>query len=247
MSKIINKKINTNLKSALKHSFTPPSPQRRDAFVNSISYPKATLKEVFISQIGFIRKRVWLVFALTFCFAFYYVSVANITSNIVATMSALLPACVICVTSELYKSCSYNMEEMELACKYNLQKVTLMRLALLGTVSFLMLVLFIALANRSDIGLIRTTIYLTVPYLFSNYISLCLILKFRGKETLYMVAGVCGFVSLCMLLANTSYAFIYHATYTYLWVLALMVLSILLISTLIGFTKSQEELQWNLN
>ncbi len=235
--------MDKKLKLALKHSFTPPPPQNRDKFANSVSMPKATFGEVFLSQIRFIRKRVWFIFALCVCSAF--INIVQVESNIVSLVSAILPLFVLCTTCEIFKSCSYKMEEMELASKYNLAKITLMRLGILGAASFVMLVLFTLFANNNDFGFIRNVMYLTVPYLFSSYVSLLIVSKYHAKETTYVVAGVCGSVSFFMLLSNTSYAFIYNVTFTYLWVIAFATLAVLLAITIIRFTKLQEELQWS--
>ncbi len=237
--------MDKKLKLALKQSFTPPASQNREKFANSISYPQATFNEVFLSQIRFIRKRVWVMFALCVCSAFFYINTVPIKSDIISVVSAILPLFVLCTTSEFFKSCSYNMEEMELACKYNLAKITLMRLGILGAASFVMLVLFICFANNNNFGVFRNAMYLTVPYLFSSYVSLLIVSKYHAKETTYVVAGVCGSVSFFMFLSNTSYAMIYHAAFTYLWGLAFATLAVLLALTLIKFTKLQEELQWN--
>ncbi len=237
--------MDKKLKLALKQSFTPPTPQNRDKFVDSISYPKATFSEVFLSQISFIRKRVWFIFALCVCTAFFYINIVEIKGNIISVVSAILPLFVLCTTCEIYKSCSYKMEEMELACKYNLAKITLIRLGILGAASFVMLVLFTCFANNNDFGFIRNVMYLTVPYLFSSNVSLLIVSKYHAKETTYVVAGVCGSVSFFMFLSNTSYTFIYNMAFTHLWAIAFGALAVSLVITLIRFTKLQEELQWS--
>ncbi len=238
--------MDKKVKIALKQNFIPPSPQRRDTFVNSISMPKAKFSEVFLSQIGFIRKRVWFMFAICTCFAFYNVNTIEIGSNIISTVSAILPLFVLCATSEIYKSTSHNMGEMELVCKYNLSKIILMRTGILGTTSFVMLILFICITTNTDYGMVRSIIYLTVPFLLSSYLSLLIISRLHLKETVYICAGVCGSVSIFMLLASVNYNFIYDASITYIWVMAFFILSLLLVHCFIRFIKLQEELQWNL-
>lgn len=238
--------MDKKLKTALKQSFTPPPTQRKTQFTNSISCPKARFREVVISQILFIRKRVWLLFMISTCFAFFYTEFANIPENIVAVVSAILPFISLCTAMEIYKSAACNMEEMELACKYNLTKIMLMRLGVLGTVSFIMLALFVLIVGKSDFGMFRNIVYITVPYLLSSYLSLSIISKLRSKETIYVCAGTSGVISVLILLAGSSYKFIYHLDFMATWVALFTILVGLLSYSLIRFTKSQEELQWNL-
>lgn len=238
--------MDKRLKSALKQSFAPPPAQHKKTFLNSMADPKASFWEVLISQIAFIRKRVWLLFALCVCSAYCYTIYADVPENIVMGVSAILPLFSLCTITEIYKSTAYNMEETELACKYHLPKITLMRIGILGIVSFAMLILFIIIIGKSNFGLFRNTIYLSAPYLLSSYLSLLVISKWRSKETIYICAVTSGAISLIFLAAHNRLYFIYSADFTFLWVVAFSLLSVLLFYTLIGFTKSQEELQWNL-
>lgn len=238
--------MDKKLKSALKQSFTPPPTEHREEFINSISYPKATFREVLISQITFIRKRVWLSFMLSVCLAFFYTQFVKVPENIVAGVSAILPLFSLCTITEIYKSTAYNMKEMELACKYNLPKITLMRIGILGTVSFTILVLLVIIVGKSDFGALRNTIYIGVPYLLSSNISLLIISKFTSKETIYVCGAISGTVSIIMMIASNSYQFIYSTDFTFIWITLFTILVGLLCYSFIRFLKSQEELQWNL-
>ncbi len=238
--------MNKKLKLALKQGFPSPPTQYKEEFVNSISYPKAKFSEVLISQIGFIRKRVWILFVLSVCFAFLYAEVSNVSENIVAVVSAILPLFSLCTITEIHKSKAYNMVETELACKYNLPEIVLMRLSILGGVSFALLILLVAIVGKSDFGTLRNTIYLAVPYLISSYISLLVILKVHSKETIYICATTSGMISIFIAIASINYKFIYNANFTLIWTITFVVLVGLLFFSLIRFIKSQEEIQWNL-
>ncbi len=237
--------MDRKLKSALKQNFTPPPSQHSEQFINSISYPKAKFSEVLISQIGFIRKRVWFLFVLSVCFAFFYTEFANVSENSVSGVSAILPLFSLATITEIHKSTSHNMDEMELACKHNLSKITLMRLGILGTISFIMLILLVGIVGESDFGTLRNTVYIAVPYLLTSYISLLIISKLRTKETIYVCATVSGAVSVFTFMANSNYKFIYNADFTFIWIITFAVLIALLSYSLIRFSKLQEELQWN--
>lgn len=238
--------MDKRLKSALKQSFVPPPAQQREQFINSISYLKAPFGEVLISQITFIRKRVWFLFVLCVCFVFYYTTYAKVPENIVMGVSAILPLVSLCTVTEIYKSTACNMEETELACKYNLPKIILMRIGILGIVSFVMVVLFVIIIGKNSFGMFRNTIYISVPYLLSSYLSLLVISKLRSKETVYVCALISGVISLFIMAAHNNYKFIYNADFIFIWVVTFAILAALLFYRLIRFTKLQEELQWNL-
>ncbi len=236
--------MDKQLKLLLKTSFAlqEPKDSEIEKFVNSISYPKARFRQVLFSQIGYIRKRVWLLFALCVCFAFFYAEFLGVPENIVSGVSAILPFISLCIITEVYKSTAHNMEEVELSCKHNLPKIILMRLGILGAVSFAVLALLIAIVGKNDYGTLRNTVYIAVPYLLTSYISLLIVSNFRTKETLYICAAVSGAISIFALIANTNYKFIYNANLTFAWVICFAMLNGLLFFSLVKFTKLQEEL-----
>ncbi len=231
------------IKSAIKRSFIPPPSKKREQFINSISFPKAKFSELVTSQIGFIRKRVWLLFIFCVCTAFLYAKFGSTSDNLVSAVSALLPFISLCIITELHISLSYNMEETELACKHSLPKITLIRLAILGTVSFAVLGLLVLIVGKSDFGTIRNTVYITVPFLLTCYISLFIITKMHRKETIYVCAAVSGIVSVFVIVSGGSFSFIYSAEYTFIWIILSILLTGLVIFRLIKYIKLQEELQ----
>lgn len=238
--------MDKKLKNALKQSFAPPPAQHKEQFLNSISYPKASLGETIIAQILFIRKRIWLFFMLSVCFAFFYTQFIQVPEHIVAGISAILPFFALCTVMEIYKSASCNMEEIELACKYNLPIIMLMRIGILGTAGFIMLALFVLIAEKSNFGMFRNIIYISVPYLLSSYLSLFMISKIRAKETIYICAAISGAVSSFVLTAGSRYQSLYNTDFTMIWITLFIILTGLLLQRLLRFKKLQEELQWNL-
>lgn len=238
--------MDKRLKRALKQSFTPPPARYKEHFINSIPYSKAAFHEVLISQITFIRKRVWLSFALCVGFTLFYTTYGNTPESIVMGVSAVLPFFSLCTVTEIYKSAAFNMEEMELACKHNLPEIILMRIGILGAASFAMLIFLVIILGKSSFGMFRNVVYIGVPYLFTSYLSLLTISKLRSKETIYICTAISAAVSLFIVTAHNTCNFIYHVDFTFIWVMAFLVIAGLFLSSLVQFTKSQGELQWNL-
>lgn len=238
--------MDRKLKEALAGTFTPPPPQNKERFIQTIHDPKAGFIQLLLSQIGFIRKRVWIGFALLLVSAFTITNFAQLPGAVVSSLSAMLPLYSLLAITEIHKSAAHNMAEMELACKYNLLKVTLMRLCILGLAGFVILLVYVALTTGNDYGAFRNLIYLSVPYLISTNLSLVVIAKCKSNETSYMCSAVSLGVSVSIIVLNGSRAFIYSANYTFAWAISFAVLIILFGVNLIKFKTSQEELQWNL-
>ncbi len=240
--------MDKKLESLLKISHTPPNlnDSEADKFINSISYPKAKVSEVFISQVGFIRKRVWFLFVLSLSFAFFYSNSANMQADTITAISAILPFISLCTITEIHRSVAYNMDETELVCKYNLPKLTLIRIGILGTAGFLLLLIFVIIVNKNDYSIFRNTIYLSVPYLLSSYVSLLVTTKYQYKETTYVCAIVSGIISVFLIAGNQKYQIIYSQDFTFVWVVIFIALVGLLSLSLANFTKLQKELKWSL-
>ncbi len=240
--------MDRKLELLLKLSYTPPnlSDSKADNFIDSISHPKAMASELFFSQLGFIRKRVWFIFVLSLSFAFFYSNSSEMPADAITVISAMLPFISLCTITEIHRSFAYNMDETELVCKHNLPRLTLIRIGILGTAGFLLLLLLVIIVNKNDYSIFRNAVYLGVPYLLSSYISLLLTTRYQYKETTYVCAVVCGIISIFLIVENQNYRLIYSSDFTLVWVVAFIALSGLLSLRLAKFTKSQKELKWSL-
>lgn len=238
--------MNRKLKEALGRNFTPPPSQKKDRFIQTINYPKASYTEVLLSQITFIRKRVWIGTIILLIIGFTATNYAQFPVTMISILSAMLPLFSLLSITEICKSASNNMAEMELSCKYNLSKITLMRLSILGGAGFIVLFVYVLLANGNDFGAFRNFIYLSMPYLISTNLSLVVISKFKSKETSYVCGGMSLGLSVSIIALNSSYQFIYSINYMIAWAISLILLLTFLVINVAKFKTSQEELQWNL-
>ena len=238
--------MNRKLKQALKQNFNPPPSKNSDSFIKSISYNQASFTEVLFFQIKFIRKRVWLGFAFLVLLAFILTNYTDLSTDLVLILSALLPIFSLLTVTELHKSSSYNMAEMELACKYNLSKITLMRFSILGLTGFIILCFYAVLANSNNFGIFRNLIYLSVPYLISVNLSLFILLNTKTSNSNYICSAVSIAVSVLIFITKLNYNFIYNLEFTFIWSIFLLILLPLVGLNIIQFKTSQEELKWNL-
>lgn len=201
---------------------------------------------MFLTQISYIRKRIWILSALAVFATFFYTRFLEVPENILAVVSAIFPLFSLCTITELYKSRAHHMDELELVCKYNLSVISLIRLTILGIANFLLLLLFVIIAGKSNFGILRNTVYITAPYLLSCHLSLLIISKSSAREAIHACGAVSGAVSIFIMIINSSFQLIYHDDFTYIWIIVCAVLTALLFHSLMKYTKSQEELQWSL-
>ncbi len=236
--------MNKKIKKELKKSFTPPkldSNIKRE-FLNSLDYDKSRDYEVFFVQISYIRKRVWLLSVMIVILAFYVLNVYEDSYSKTVALSSVLPLLSLLSIGEICKTMSFNMHELEMSCKYNLQKITLIQMAVIGTLHFiLMLALLLVCNNSTKIGFGVTVIYGITPYLVVNYISLFVINKIKSRENLYLCYGVVFFVSIMVFnLAKSDW--LYRGNMVYKLSLALIVLTILFVREFIILIKEREDI-----
>lgn len=239
--------MDKKLKNVLKKNFSPPPSKNKDKFLKNIPFPRQSPAKTLFCQIGFIRKRVWFYFFIILLFSFAITNFNLLNHNIIAVISTLLPIFSLVATTEICKSTTYNMAEIELSCKYNLPIITLFRLNILGILGFLLLLAFILILNKTEFGIIRNFLYLSVPYLLCVNLNLFIITKFKNKDKITAAVTVCLIISIAIIVLSNIYVFIYSLKYLNVWKTAFIILSAFLIANLINFKKSQEEIQWSLS
>lgn len=237
--------MNKKLKKALKSTFVAPKPTKKSEFLNSLPYPKATNLEFYLSQIRYIRKRFWCLSVLLLIgmtvFSLNFVQ----GEEIVGVLSAVLPLLTLLGITEISKSMSYNMTELEMSCKYNLGKITLIRLSIIGVFHLAILLLSLLLfKNQSQYGLLRYSLYAVTPFLLSSYISFWVANRMKSKDTLYICSGVTAFISMAMFAMSSNFTVIYGRDYALFWSMAFIAIAVLLTKE-IYFLLTERDEQWN--
>lgn len=237
--------MNRNLKKALKVAFDAPAPTRKIEFFNQLPYPKATNLEFILSQIRYIRIRFWCLSVLLLLSMVTVSLSLQQGKEIVGVLSAGLPLLALTGITEISKSVSFHMTELEMSCKYNLSKITLIRLSTIGV--FHLIILFLALflfKDQSQYGVVRYALYAVTPFLLTSYVSFWVTNHVKSKDTIYICSGVASAISIMMFIMNTNVAVIYEAKYILFWSMALLAVTVLLIKELNLLLKGKNA-QWN--
>lgn len=187
-----------NLKKELGEALTPPEPRGRDGFLAAIPYPKLTYPEFLLSQICYIRKRIWFVSVLTLLAGVGAVCVIPDSSMaLVWIISALIPLLAVLTAAEISRSDVFGMSEIEAGCRFDLPQVIGARMIILGVCNFAVIAAATAaLGVFSPFGIAKSALYILTPYVSVNGISLAILGRVRGQDGVYLSAAAALAVSL---------------------------------------------------
>lgn len=238
--------MRNNLKKELKSAFDAPTPTRKNLFLNQLDYPKASRIDFIKSQLGYIRKRIWILSALLFIGTLLELFFYKVSTSFIWVISSILPFISLVSISEIVRSSTYNMEEFEMSCKHNFLEVSLVRLGILGVANFIVLISILLLfMGKTDFVFFRLGLYLTTPFLLNCYGSLFAINRLKSRETTYICGGVTAFVSILNILLTIQINEIYTERYWLFWVMSFIILAVLSAREIAKLIKKMEELQWN--
>lgn len=236
--------MNKKLKRDISDAFNAPSPERKSEFLYNLHYPKSTPVQFFLSQILFIRKRFW---ALSIAIVMFIIFTANVSqlADTVCVISPLVPLLTILGVSEMRKSFSYNMCELEESCRYNLSKIILIRLSFIATFHFIaILIIILLLSGQSHYGVMRYLLYSLTPFMLSSYLSLLATKFAKSNDTTYICGAVSVIVCVLMIFLNDHNEILYSENILILWLITFAVLLILVLKEIYMLVKERTK-QWN--
>lgn len=241
----MNRKTKEKLKNKLKFAFDIPEPIQKDNFLSTLPYKKPTNLNFAFSQLGYIRKRFWILSILLLVLLnIFYLNLQQ-GKEAVGFLSAIIPFLTLFSFSEIYKSRSHNMCELEASCKYDLGRLTLIRLCIIGAFQFaLILGLLIIFKNKTQFGNLRFIIYTITPFLLSTYLSFSIVNHYKSQESLYICSGVTLVISSLVFLSNFN-SKIYSNSYLVTWYGVFFMALLLLVKEIYKLLNRRGEL-WSL-
>ena len=240
--------MSNNLKGKLKSVFEAPTPTKKDDFLNQLDYPKASRLDFIKSQAGYIRKQVWVLSLLLFIGTLFLMHYFEVSDSVVWILSSALPFISLVSIGEIFRSITYNMDELEMSCKHNFLEISLIRFGILGLANFAVLIsLLILLAGKTDFGFFRLGLYLTTPYLLNCYGSIFAVNRLKNREIIYICGVVTAAVSILNALFITQINDIYTDKYWSFWIISFIILTVLSYKEILKLIKKMEELKWRLS
>jgi hypothetical protein len=242
--------MNNRLKEGLRAAFDAPSPKRKSEFLLSVNFPKASRFDFLLSQIGYIRKRVWILALLAVLPALIALS-SQITENVLGFVwvaSSFLPFIALAGITEIARSASHNMAELEISCKYSFSNVILARLWILGCATVIMFaVITVAFHMAGSAPILRLGTYLFVPFLLACSLSLFAFNRLQSRESIFICGGISCFVSIINAFISNQYRTVFSDEYMAFWGIAFAALLIWTAEEIIKLIRRTEECQWNLS
>lgn len=231
-------------KNELKKAFDAPIPLRKQSFLHELEVPSISIVSFLLSQLGYIRKRVWcvsiLIFILALSSSFFF------PVDYLWFIAALTPILALTILSESGRSTYYGMAELEMATRFSLRNILLARLAILGLNNLFLLCLLTLISfwhhvlNPLAIGL-----YIITPFLLTTFSGLLITCKLRNHEAFYYCMGSAVFISFSLLISRNTIPYIFQENYMIWWLLTAILLCLGIYQKLQLIINQKEEFIWN--
>jgi len=236
--------VNRKIKEGIKLAFEAPEPTRKKEFLLAFEYPRTSRIDFFFSQIGYIRKRIWGISFLLVALALFGLPYQASENFLLWAVSSFTPFLVLIGITEIARSMSFNMAELEMSCKYNFSDIVLTRLGIIGIANAAVFILIILFFSREN-SMLYLTIHLLTPYLMACALSLFFLNRFRGAGSIYVSSGASCAVSLISIaLLNPNSPILQNYNWL-LWIfLAMIAWTVFEVLKLI---KRIGENEWNLS
>ncbi len=227
-------------KELLQNAFAVPAPEKKRAFLRKLPRNEMSIGQLVLSQAAYIRRWVWAVSLLLFA---GMVGLAEgINLDAIWMLSSVMPFAALLVMVEFARSSAYGMAELELSTRFSLRTILLARMVLLGAVQLFGLLLTIPAAGMD---ILQNGVYLLVPYLFTAVLSLMVVRRLHGKESLYACCSISVFVSVLCPMSGRFVPVLYEEQNVVLWAAAAVLLVAGLVKEYRETMNRWEEILWN--
>lgn len=189
-----------------------------------------TFLTFFLSQISFIRKRVWFIqFAILLFFASLLIGKQEAV-NVLGAMTTIIPLIFLTWTRELSRAFVYETVEVELSTRFSLRQVILSRITIMGLFDLLSLTIFgFWTAHKFSMAAPNIFTFLFVPFLITAAGCLFILNHFPAKYDELCCTGWCVAVMMVTFYLATWEAQIYDAALIIGWDIAFVIALILAI------------------
>lgn len=182
----------------------------------------------FLSQLSFIRKRVWCIqFAILLFFSSMLIGKHD-TASVLGIMSTIIPLIFLTWTRELSRAFVYETVEVELSTRFTLRQAVFSRIIIMGLFDLLTLTLLgFGTAHRFSLEMPHSFMFLFVPFLITAFGCLFILNHASGKHSEYGCAAWCGVVMAVSFYLATWEPEIYDASLIVGWYIAFAIASTL--------------------
>lgn len=227
-------------KEMLKQLFAAPEPKRKRAFLRSLPRQEAGIGTLLISQAAFIRKWVWAVSFLLFGSVVWLAQYTE--QECIWVLSAVMPFGALLLIVEFARSAAYGMAELEMTSRFSLRTVLLARMSMLGVAQLLGL---IPVAIVLGMQLLKSGVYILVPYLLTAVLGLAAVRRLPGRENMFVCGSISVFVCALCPISRLYLPKLYGAEGFGWWMLDTVLLLAVLVKEYGKTMNHLEEFTWN--
>lgn len=227
-------------KEMLKQLFAAPEPERKRAFLRTLPRQKVGIGTLLFSQAAYIRKWVWAVSFLLF--GSVVVLAPYMESECIWVLSAVMPFGALMIILEFARSAAYGMTELEMTSRFSLRTVLLARMSMLGAAQLFGL---IPVAVVLGVQLLKSGVYILVPYLLTAVLGLIAVRRLTGRESLFVCGSISVFVCALCPISRLYLPKLYGAEGFVWWGLATVLLVVVLMKEYGKTMNHLEEFTWN--
>ncbi|MBQ7919461.1 MAG: hypothetical protein IJ324_05925 [Lachnospiraceae bacterium] len=232
------------MKTYLQEAFEAPEPVKKKEFLQMVRTENVSTFDFVKAQIGYIRKRVWVV--SVFIFMLVLASADYVGKESIWIVSALVPYIALCAIAEGTRSTAYGMSELEMSTRFSLKSVILARLTAIGCLHALLLGVMIPVAGGTAfLPVIRSGIYVILPYLLTTVLGLLAVRKLYDWESTYVCMGCAVMVSLLSVWTRGFLVWIYEEKYFIWWCALVVYLLVKVIKEYKKIIYQTEDVAWN--
>lgn len=233
-------------KDGLKQAFDAPRPVKKGDFLRHMDLPRIPVHEFLFVQMGYICKWSWWISILVFTAS--VLGLAFLPGTVLWLISGLTPILALTIISENGRSELYKMAELEMATRFSLRSVTFARLAILGLMNLLILLVLLPIGLWNGTAApFAAALYIITPFLLTSFIGLYIVRNFRGQEAIYACVGTSVGISISLFLSHNVIPFIYREECLCVWMAAALALLLGNGKQCVAMIKKTEELAWNLS
>ena len=238
--------MDRKIKEALNEAFEAPAPAHKHEFLRGVPLQRVSVFSFMLSQSGYIRKQV-LALSL-FLLMLSLTGACFLELDMLWVISAFMPFIALSAVAENSRSMAYGMDELEMSSRFSLRHVLLARMGIVGALHLTLLCLLMPLVHAHSIfTVLQVGVYMLMPYLMTDVVSLWIIRNIRGKEGLYSCVGVAVCVSSLYFIFKEQLINILYMNYFGWLIVALIILIILCVKEMKKMVQQTEELRWNLS
>lgn len=232
------------VKTELENLYSPPEPERKEEFLQSLSYPQSSFLEFLRVQFFYIGKLVWAGYIVLFfagVFLGKFLMEKGFSRGMLAAFCAVLPFAAALLASEVSKSVRFGMQELEMSARHRLEQVIVARLFLLsGAATLLIIGGCIFISRNSAAGMIPCLFYLTVPLLFNSVSSLWICRQIPSLELRDVSLGMGVMMAGVHIFAMERMDWMYEEAYLVFWMGMSLILAVILARQMKQYRKNLE-------